>query len=91
MQYGALGVILFTFVVLVWRGVPAVAQAFRNFLDNLIATFKAEIHAERELGIQNVKDEREANTKNNERLVAAIEKNTQTVESLRTQVLGKNG
>lgn len=89
MQMGALGVLLVLILVLAFRGVPVFARAFKEFLDNLIVTFKAEIQAERENGQQMVQAEREANAKNNEKLVAAIEKNTQTVESLRTQVLGK--
>jgi hypothetical protein len=41
MEYGAYGVILFCFVALAWRGVPA----FKAWLDKLLTTHKEAINA----------------------------------------------
>lgn len=81
MQMGALGVLLIINLLAVVKGVPwIVGKLLENHKiqnDGLVAAFRAEIQAERD-----------SNARNNERLVTAIERNTTTVESLRSQVMG---
>lgn len=82
MQYGALGVILFAFVFLLWKGVPA----FKEWLDKLIQTFKDEIKAERDLGQQMLREERDANAKRMGELVEGIGTVRSSVDGMRTEM-----
>lgn len=81
MQMGALGVLLVINLMAVIKGVPWIVgkllENHKQQSDGLVAAFRAEIQSERD-----------SNAKNNERLVAAIERNSTVVESLRSQVMG---
>jgi hypothetical protein len=73
-QYSALGVLLFVVVFLTVKGVPAGVTAVKDSFDKLITTFEKQIQIERELGQTALKDERDTNSKDLERLAAAIDR-----------------
>ena len=82
MQLGSFGVILVSFALLAWKGVPA----FNTWLGTVLATFKAEISAERLFASQELDKFREAQQKSEERITAAVERNTAATQALKTAV-----
>lgn len=81
-QLTAMSAIILVFVLLVWKGIPAL----KEWGAKLIATFKEEIQNERNLALKLVADEREYHEKIATENSRVIERNTVAVDSMRAVV-----